>query len=53
MTLDDLDLTHCHKRLRGVLRGILDTIRVVLSALFQSDTDALPGEASNGRLSTI
>ena len=53
VTLDDLDLTQGHKRLRRVLKSNPDTIHVVLSALFHCDTAALPGEGSNDRLSEI
>ena len=49
VTLDDLDLTQGHKRLRKVLRSIPDTIHVVPSALIQFGTAALPGEANNDR----
>ena len=49
VTLDDLELSQGHKRLRRVLRSILDTIHAVPSALFQFDTTALPGEASNDK----
>ena len=49
VTLDDLDLTQCHKRLRRVLRRIPDTIHVVPSALFQSDMAAVPGEVNIDR----
>ena len=48
VTLDDLELTQGHKRLRRVLRSIPATIHVVPSALFQSDMAALLGAASNG-----
>ena len=51
VTLDDLDLTLGHKRLRRVLGSISYTIHVVLSALFQFDTAALSVEASNDRYS--
>ena len=46
VTLDDLDLTRGHQRLT-VLSRIPDTIFVVSSAPFPSDTSALPGEPSN------
>ena len=49
VTLDDLDLTQGHKRLRRVLSSIPDTMYAVPSALFQSDTAALHCEASNDR----
>ena len=49
VTLDDLDLAQGHKKLRRALRSIQDTIHVVPSALFRSDTTALLGEASNDR----
>ena len=47
VTLDDLDLSQGHKRLRRVLRSIPDMIHVVSLALFQFDTAAVLGEASN------
>ena len=53
VTLDDLDLTEGHKRLRRMLRSIPDMIRVVPSALFQFDAAGLPGEASNDSYSKI
>ena len=53
VTLDDLDSTRGHKRLRRVLRSILYTIHAVLLALFHCDMAALPGEGSNARLSEI
>ena len=53
VTLDGLDLTKGHKILRWVLRSIPDTIHVVLSALLQTDTAALPGEARNDRYSEV
>ena len=49
VTLDDLELSQGHKRLRRVLRSVLDTIHAVPSAFFQFDTIALPGEASNDK----
>ena len=49
VTLDDLDLSQDHKRLRRVLRSIQDAMHIVPSASFQSDTAALPDEASNDR----
>ena len=53
LTLDDLDLTQDHKRIRMVLSSIPDTIHVVSSALYQFDTAALPGKASSDRYSKI
>ena len=49
VTLDDIELTQGHKRLRRVLESVPDTIHVVPSALFQSDMAAFPGQASNNR----
>ena len=49
VTSDDLGLTQGHNGLRMVLRSIPDTIHVVPSDLFRSDTATLPGEASNDR----
>ena len=49
VTLDDLELTRGHKRLRRLFRSIPDTIHAVPSAFFQFDMAALPGEASNDR----
>ena len=49
VAINDLDLTHGHKRLRRVLRSTPNTIDVVPSALFQPNTAALPGDASNDR----
>ena len=37
-TLDDLDLTQGHNRLRRVFRSIPDTLHVIPSDLFQFDT---------------
>ena len=51
VTLDNLDLTQGHKRLRRVLRSVPDTIHAVLFALFHFDTATLSSKASNDRLS--
>ena len=49
VTLDDFDLTHGHTRLRMVFRSMPKTIDAISATLSQSDTAALPGEASDDR----
>ena len=51
VTLDGHELSQGHKRLRRVLKSILDTVHAVPSALFQFDTAALPGGASKDKKS--
>ena len=51
VTLDDLQFSQGHKRLKRILRIIPYTIHVVPSNLLQFDTAALPGEGSNDRQS--